>query len=361
MPTGTGAPALNHEESTVRSNLRIVLAAVVLLLLGLTGIAAAEGSRDTANPRHGAQGNEVTARPVLRLHGPGPAGAPLPVPEGPAFNRNGDLYFVTVYGDAEGNKVFRADLDTGEVTPLYGDAISVFTSLVIHQDGSLYLADYLGGPGGTGRILRMEPNGAEPTVVVDSFEGAPIFPDDLVFDAAGNLYISDMTGNALDPTGRVLRWSPDGRMSEVASGLAFPNGIALTAEQDRLWVSENLGNRPFALDIDENGEIVAGAPGSGISVFAHFTGGSADSTTVDSAGNVYQAMYLGGRVEVLDDAGNPLTTVRPTGGVEAWPNTTHVVIRPGSREAFLLAGGPDGAELFRFEALAEGLFPFSHG
>jgi lactonase len=343
----------------VRSPVRIVLAAAVLVLLALTGVAAAGGPRDRSTAPGGPE-RDTIARSVLTLHGPGPAGAPLPVPEGPAFDRNGELYFVSVYGDADGNKVFRADLDTGVVTPLYSDAASVFTSLVVHRDGSLYLADYLGGPGGTGRIVRMDPAGGRPEVVVDSFGGAPIFPDDMVFDAAGNLYISDMTGNALDPTGRVLRWSPGGAMSEVASGLAFPNGIALSAEQDELWVSENLGNRLFRLDIDENGAIVPGAPGSGISVFAHFSGGSADSTTVDGAGNVYQAMYLGGRAEVLDEAGNPLAVVRPDGGLEEWPNTTHVVIRPGSTEAFLLAGGPEGAELFRFDALAEGLVPFSH-
>jgi len=103
------------------------------------------------------------------------------------------------------------------------------------------------------------------------------------------------------------------------------------------------------------GELGGLFPQSGITVFAHLNGGEADSVTVDADGHVYVAMIRSGRVEVFDDQGHSLAVIRVPGGRRAHPTTSHVAIKPGSREGYLVAGGPEGATLFAFDALGAGL------
>ena len=131
----------------------------------------------------------------------------------------------------------------------------------------------------------------------------------------------------------------------MTGGLAHPNGVALSPDGKRLWVSEHPANRLLALDLDESSIAINDwAPGAGVSVYANRAGGGlADSITVDADGNVYQAMYFGGRVEVFDKAGNTVTTRRHAGdGPEQFPTTSNVAIRPGTHEGYITAGGPEG-------------------
>ncbi|RBY83657.1 SMP-30/gluconolactonase/LRE family protein [Geodermatophilus sp. TF02-6] len=336
------------------------VAAAAGLLVLLTGL---PGRAQPADPSSGSP-TEVVATPWIRgILGAPAEGAPPPVPEGPAFTPDGDLVFVSAFGDAEGNKVYEVDLDTKQVRPLYGDDTSVIASLDVAADGRFYLSDYNGGPGGSGRILTMAPDGTDVRTLIDAFEGTPIYPDDLVMDGDGGFFYTDMQGNVLEPTGRVVHVDASGAQTLVSGGLAHPNGIALSPDGSRLWVSEHLANRLLTFDLDESGVAVdEWAPGTGVSVYAHYSGGLADSLTVDAAGNVYQAMYFGGRVEVFDSSGNPVATVRPEGnGPEQFPTTTNVAIRPGTREAYLTAGGPEGISILRFTALADALPPVWEG
>ncbi|MGW4335409.1 SMP-30/gluconolactonase/LRE family protein [Rhodococcus koreensis] len=301
----------------------------------------------------------LTARPVLELHRAVPGG-PMPVVEGPAFDLAGSLLFTSVHGDAEGNRIFSVDLDRGEVNPVYGDDHSSFTAIAVHRNGDLFLAD-LGLPSRAGRIARMSADGSAISTVVHQFEGQPVYPDDLVFDRRGVLYFNDMQGNVFRPTGKILTYSPDGRVELIADGLAAPNGTTFSPDGSRLWVSEHTANRLLAMDLDTDGRLDDGSlPGSAITVLSHFSGGEVDSLTVDSAGNVYAAMYRGGRVDVLDAEGTPVATITPEGGRLAYPNTTHVVIKPGTRDGYLVAASRERAMLFTFEALAPADALFSH-
>ncbi|KAA9163288.1 SMP-30/gluconolactonase/LRE family protein [Amycolatopsis acidicola] len=303
--------------------------------------------------------NTLIARPYLELHEVVP-GAPMPIVEGPAFDRSGVLYFTSVHGDAEGNRVFKADLRSRTVTPVYADEDSSFAGIAIHADGSLYLAD-LGLARAAGRIVRMRPDGTGAETLVSSCQGEPFYPDDLVFDRRGALFFNDMQGNVMRPTGKILQRTPDGTVNLVSDGIASPNGIAFDPSWRHLWVSEHNGNRLLVLDLDEDGRIDDGYfPGGGITVFAHLSGGEVDSLTTDAAGNVYAAMYKAGRVDVHDPVGAPVATLVPDDGERSYPNTTHVVIRPGTCEGYLVAAGPERTMLFEFTALAPGLQLYSH-
>ncbi len=67
------------------------------------------------------------------------------------------------------------------------------------------------------------------------------FRDDLIFDAAGNLYCADYPGNS------VYKRTPDGVVTTFASGFNTPNGLAFDSQQN-LFVADNLGNRIYKLD-----------------------------------------------------------------------------------------------------------------
>lgn len=289
-----------------------------------------------------------------RLVGTDTPGGITPIPEGPAFTRDGELLFISAFPDPDGHKVFRFDLDTHEVTGVLGSDDIALASLVIHRDGRLFYADFRGSRTGAGRIAVSESDGTGYRTFIDEFEGSPIIPDDLIFAADGTMYYNDFQGTALNPTGRVIRVDPDGTQSLLVDGLAMPNGIALSTDESRLWVSEHLRNTLIGIQLD-------GRAVPETRVYGHFTGGLADSTTVDSADNVYQAFYDGGRVEVLDGEGNPLAVITPGDDpLREFPRTTHVAIEPGSTRGILVAGGRTGIGIFEFEALAPGLTPFSH-
>jgi lactonase len=278
-----------------------------------------------------------------------------PIPEGPAFDRSGRMYFVSAFPDADGYKVFRFDPGSGEIERILNPGDSAFASCVVHRDGRLFFADFFGGCTGKGRLAVAEPDGTGLRTVVDEFEGTPIIPDDLIFTADGVIYYNDFQGTAFDPTGRVIRLDTAGKQCLVLGGLGMPNGIAFTPDWSRLWISEHANNRLISFALDENGVAV------GSRVHGYFTGGLLDSLTIDSAGHIYQAIYDGGRVEVLDSHANRLLTVVPgPNPLDEYIRTTHVAIKPGGRDAYLVAGGPAGIGIFKFEALADGLALFSH-
>src|SRR5215213_8990749 len=81
---------------------------------------------------------------------------------------------------------------------------------------------------------------------------------DIVVDAAGNAYVGctgfDFPGGEFAP-GSIARVTPDGAVREVADGVAFPNGVAITPDGATLVLAESYGNRLTAWDIDADGRL----------------------------------------------------------------------------------------------------------
>jgi sugar lactone lactonase YvrE len=107
------------------------------------------------------------------------------------------------------------------------------------------------------RLLRREPDG----LMVTHADLAPISNkpwNDLVVDAHGNAYVNnigfDFPGGEPAP-GIVVLVTPDGRVDPVAGDLAFPNGMAITADGATLIVAESYGNRLTAFDIGQDGDL----------------------------------------------------------------------------------------------------------
>jgi sugar lactone lactonase YvrE len=112
------------------------------------------------------------------------------------------------------------------------------------------------------RLLRQEPDGS----LITHADLAPLSDhpwNDIVVDGRGNAYVNnigfDFPGGEFAP-GIIALVTPDGAAHQVADGLAFPNGMAVTPDNATLIVAESYGNRLTAFDIAADGALSNGRP-----------------------------------------------------------------------------------------------------
>jgi gluconolactonase len=245
-------------------------------------------------------------------------------PEGPAVDRNGHLFVV--------------DVATGDISRISPDGrVEVFLNTggapngaKFHANGDLYVADRKLG------IIAISPRG-EVRVIADRYQEEKFYgPNDLVFDSQGNLYFTDPEGSsAEDPLGRLYRISSRGELACLASGLAFPNGLALSGDERYLFVAITRKNRILRYVLDP--------PPFRSYIFSQLSGGwGPDGVAFDRAGNLYVAHYGGGDVLLLSPKGELLERI-PVGG------------RHPTNVAF---GGPDRRILFVTEAGTGSIYRF---
>jgi lactonase len=312
-----------------------MLGAVAGLARALSGCANKPEPADGAAAaivNHGAQGAgasdrsiTLTATPLYKLQSTD-ATHPVAFSEAPRFARDGSLYWISVLGASDNQRIFKLDLRTGESVPIYGDATSTLAGLAVGKDGALYVAD-LGG----GRLLRMSATGTDVTVLADSYEGTRLWPDDMVFDKNGNLYFTSFDGSLDQPTGGVYRWSSAGQLTRVTGGLSRPNGISLSPDGTQLWVGELQTNRVLRVPLLPDGTMDTSRLAGFAKVAANLTGGGADSNGVDSAGNVYQAELAAREFVMLDRYGKQIGSLQLP-SLAAGDSVSNIVIKPGSRD-----------------------------
>ncbi|MBN1352739.1 SMP-30/gluconolactonase/LRE family protein [candidate division KSB1 bacterium] len=210
-------------------------------------------------------------------------------PEGPAWDHKDSLYVSNCKGDwitkitPEGSTTFlRAASDPFNFEKTNG--------MTITNDGSIYACDF-----GRGAILKIQPD-QQTCIIASGYRGKRFNrPNDLAFDSGGNLYFTDP--NQYDKRNRdgvVYRIAA--RTLEVmpaATGLAFPNGIALAPDKKNMYVCESALNRIVKFEIAADGALVKPV------VFAELPGGDPDGINFDAAGNLYVAHFGGAAVYVL--------------------------------------------------------------
>ena len=107
------------------------------------------------------------------------------------------------------------------------------------------------------QLLRREPDGSLlPHADLASVSTKPW--NDIVVDAGGNAYVNsigfDFPEEEFAP-GIVVLVTPDGKVSPVADGLAFPNGMAITSDGSTLIVAESYAEQLTAFDIADDGTL----------------------------------------------------------------------------------------------------------
>jgi sugar lactone lactonase YvrE len=139
--------------------------------------------------------------------------------------------------------------------------------------------------GGDGRLLRREPDGSLETHA--DLSGLSDHPwNEIVVDSRGNAYVNnigfDFPAGAFAP-GVIALVTPDGSVRQVADGVAFPNGMAVTPDGGTLIVAESYANRLTAFDIAADGGL------SNRRVWAEVGNDHPDGICLDAEGAVWYA------------------------------------------------------------------------
>ena len=164
--------------------------------------------------------------------------------EGGSFDTQGNLWFVAIgsgwvsYLTPEGKL---APVFNCNPPPELGQTCEPQGTRWL--DGKLYLTTRHRG------ILVYDPQTKELKTLVYTYRNQ-LFkgPNDLDFDAEGNLFFTDPWGtgpgpNLTDQTGAVYQYSRDGMLRKVMDSGLFPNGIAVSPENTLLAVGDFRGGR----------------------------------------------------------------------------------------------------------------------
>jgi sugar lactone lactonase YvrE len=130
--------------------------------------------------------------------------------------------------------------------------------------------------------------------------------NDIVVDARGNAYVNtigfDFPGGEPAP-GSVVLVTPVGAVRRVAGDLAFPNGMAITADGETLIVAESYGNRLTAYDIGQTGDL------TGRRTWAEVGADHPDGICIDADGAVWYADVGNRHCVRVREGGEVLDTV----------------------------------------------------
>jgi sugar lactone lactonase YvrE len=190
-----------------------------------------------------------------------------------------------------------------------------------------------------GRLLRREPDGS---LVTHADLGRPGW-NDIVVDGRGNAYVNrpgfnPMAGEPVRP-GFVFLVTADGSVRQVAGDIAFPNGMAVTADNSTLIVADSYSRSLVAFDIGADGGL------SCRRVWADLGTGVPDGICTDAQNAVWYADVPGQRCVRVAEGGAVLQTVELDRGGFAC-----ALGGPGGTTLFIVAAdwrGMTGSEMVR--------------
>jgi sugar lactone lactonase YvrE len=112
-------------------------------------------------------------------------------------------------------------------------------------------------------LIRVEPDGSR-VRHADLSHISPLGWSEMTVDGRGNVYVNALNFDFADfddvltsgrALGKLALVTPDGDAHEVASELAFPNGMVVTPDNQRLIVAESFAARLTAFDIADDGRL----------------------------------------------------------------------------------------------------------
>ena len=209
-------------------------------------------------------------------------------------------------------------------------------------------------------MLRLSADGKLLEPASTECDGKPLLgPNDLtLYTPHGGFYFSD-PGESSDtkPIGTVHYVDRQGKTHLVDSGLAFPNGIVLTADGKKLLLAESKKNHVLVYDVLSPGKVANRKVFSPLPTKDSALGqidNQPDGMCLDAAGNLYVAHYGMRQVEVLSPQGKLLASY-PGGNV----TTSNVAFGGPKRDQLFVTGGlgPEGGKggLFRLDLGVKGL------
>jgi gluconolactonase len=189
-------------------------------------------------------------------------------PECLAFDRDGFLW-----AGGEAGQVYRID-PAGKVEQIC--MLGSFNAGVAFSPaGELFVCNPVRG------LVRIERDGTPRDFASHAAGDKIVCANFAVFDSAGTLYLTD-SGQWLKRNGRLLRFRAGDSTGEVLAGpLGYANGLALSADEQTLYVVESDTDRIYRFDLS-SGECTT---------FADHVGRMPDGLALDAEGNLYASCY----------------------------------------------------------------------
>ncbi len=228
-----------------------------------------------------------------------------------------------IYAGGEAGQLYRIALD-GTILQ-FASTGGFCLGIACDANANLYVCDI-----GHAAVMKVTPAGSV-TVYSDQCDGVHMTtPNYCVFDAAGNLYVSD-SGSHWKSNGKIYRIRPGGK-AELFSDQAhvFTNGMCLGPDGTFLYVVESelpgVSRIPIRLD---------GKAGQREDVVLFQDGIIPDGLAFDSAGNLYTSCYQpnrvyrhspGGQLDIVVDDPTGLFLAMTTNLAFGGPNLDHLFI-----------------------------------
>lgn len=188
--------------------------------------------------------------------------------EGPTWDRARDvLYFTDVPGNVAYRWSERDDVDVFLSPSGAADVVGLrepgANGLWYARDGSLIICNH-----GRRSVERLDLKSGARSTLAGEFQGAPFnSPNDVVEARNGTLFFTDppygLEGLDESPLkaqahNGVYRLDPSGETTLLVSDMTFPNGVALSPDETRLYVSQSDPDAPFIreLTLDPSGHII---------------------------------------------------------------------------------------------------------
>jgi gluconolactonase len=220
--------------------------------------------------------------------------------EGPSFDADGNLYIV----DVPFGRIFRIAPDgTWSLVVEYEGWPN---GLKVSREGRIFVADYRHG------IMELDAKAGRMLPVLasrnsESFKGC----NDLHLASNGDIYFTDQGQTGLhDPTGRVYRLAPSGRLDCLVNTGISPNGLVLDPAEAVLFVAMTRDNAVWRMPFMKDGSV------SKVGRFCSMFGpGGPDGMTMDKAGRLFVAHVSLGHVFVFAPSGELIARIKSCAGL----------------------------------------------
>jgi gluconolactonase len=201
--------------------------------------------------------------------------------EGPAFDKNGQLYVVNYLHDGTIGKV-APDGTCSMFVEL--PAGSIANCILFDRQGNMLLPDFTGH-----NLLHVDMK----TMKVTTFCHEPRMysPNDLCMNRNGQVFASDPDWKT--SIGQLWRIDPDGTPVLLEQNMGTTNGIELSPDEKTLYVNESIQRKVWKYNVDEKGNV------SGKILFYQFEDFGLDGMKCDKLGNLYIMRWGKGTVVVL--------------------------------------------------------------
>lgn len=188
--------------------------------------------------------------------------------------------------------------------------------LILDLENNLLICQH-----GDRRIARLDSdlNNPQPQfiTIADSYNEKKFnSPNDLAIDLAGHIYFTDPPyGQPDNKTGEigingVFKISPDKEVTMLVDSLSRPNGIALSLDEQTLYINQSDRDNPvlYSYDITENGTLENGTVLFDFLALSKTAKGLPDGLKVHKSGNIF-ATGPGG-VHIISKEGKHLATIK---------------------------------------------------